>query len=255
MFCGGWPAGRRGKQKGAAKGEEGRTIRVQYANRRMAWAANEDCMNAESLLDITDISLLLIKERMIKKAVVGVPHHAPAGKEILPCLEHQEADENSGYLGHYLAEQLRCCSVIACNYPLDSNKYFRSDYTMQIAAWNPKVLVEIHGHNGKKARSDIEISSGPGENARFAAALAEKLAAAFRRHDKLRAFTVCGEYEKIVYKASATVTIAGGRWVGYHVELPPNLRKMIEGIDTRPPSAGYAFCDVLAETLKEIHGL
>lgn len=212
-------------------------------------------MNAEALLDITETSLLVIQDRPIKNVVVGVPHHAPAGKEVLPCLEHQEADENTGYLGHHLAERLRCCSVIACNYPLDSNKYFRSDYTMQIAAWNPKVLVEIHGHNGKKARSSIEISSGGGENARFAAALAEELTAALRGHEMLGKFTVGGEYDKIHYKASAAVTIGGGRWIGYHVELPPNLRKMIEGLDTKPPRAGYAFCDVLAAALRKLHGV
>jgi hypothetical protein len=210
-------------------------------------------MNSESLLDITDVSLLVIRERPIKNIVVGVPHHAPAGKEVLPCLEHQEADENTGFLGRHLAERLRCCSVIACNYPLDSNKYFRSDYTMQIAAWNPKVLVEIHGHNGKKAHSDIEISSGGGANARFAETLAEKLAAAFGEHDELRSFSVGGTYVQIHYKASAAVTITGGRWVGYHIELPPKLRKMIAGLDTKPPQAGYVFCDVLAGVLRSLH--
>jgi hypothetical protein len=214
----------------------------------------EDRMNPELLLDITDISLLMIEDRPKKSVVVGVPHHAPSGKETLPCLEHQEADENTGYLGHYLAERLRCCSVIACNYPVDSNKYFRSDYSMQIAAWNPKVLVEIHGHNGKKARSSIEISSGAGGNAGFAEALAEKLSAAFAGNDALRKFTVGGDYETIYYKASAAVTITGGRWIGYHIELPPNLRKMIEGLDGKPPRAGYTFCEVLAEVLKQIHG-
>jgi hypothetical protein len=212
-------------------------------------------MNAELLLEITDISLLMIEDRPKKSIVVGVPHHAPAGKETLPCLEHQEADENTGFLGQYLAEQLHCCCVIACNYPVDSNKYFRSDYSMQIAAWNPKVLVEIHGHNGRKARSSIEISSGGGGNEVYSKALAEKLSAAFRSNDALQKFTISGDYEQIYYKASAAVTITGGRWIGYHIELPPNLRKMIEGLDGRPPKSGYAFCDVLAESLREIHSI
>ncbi|MBN1440633.1 MAG: hypothetical protein JW929_14590 [Anaerolineales bacterium] len=212
-------------------------------------------MNAEALLDITDISLLMIEERPKKSVVVAVPHHAPAGKEILPCLEHQEADENAGFLGRYLAERLNCCSVIACNYPVDSNKFFRSDYSMQIAAWNPKVLVEIHGHSGRKAKAAVEISSGGGGSAVHAKLLAEKLAEAFQEHEALRAFTVCGDYEAIFYKASGTVTITDGRWVGYHIELPPNLRKMIEGMDTKPPKAGYAFCDALARALQEIHKL
>lgn len=212
-------------------------------------------MDPEALLEITDISLLMIHDRPKKSIVVGVPHHAPAGKETLPCLEHQEADENTGFLGSYLADQLNCCSVIACNYPVDSNKFFRSDYSMQIAAWNPKVLVEIHGHNGKKARSSIEISSGAGENAAFAKALAEKLTAAFQGNDALKKFTIGGEYDQIYYKASAAVTITGGRWVGYHIELPPNLRKMIEGMDGKPPRAGYLFCEILAGVLKEIHSV
>ncbi len=212
-------------------------------------------MDEDLLLEITDLSLLLIKDRPKKGVVVAVPHHAPAGKETLPCLEHQEADENTGFIGRYLAEKLGCPCVIACNYPVDSNKYFRSDYSMQIAAWNPKVLVEIHGHNGRKARSNIEISSGPGENAGFAKALAEKLAASFQGNDSLKKFTVGGDYDQIYYKASAAVTISGARWIGYHIELPPNLRKMIEGMDGRPPKAGYAFCDVLAAVLKEIHGV
>jgi hypothetical protein len=212
-------------------------------------------MDEEALLEITDLSLLMIKDRPKKGIVVAVPHHAPAGKETLPCLEHQEADENTGFIGRYLAEQLRCCCVIACNYPVDSNKFFRSDYSMQIAAWNPKVLVEIHGHNGKKARSSIEISSGGGETSGFAKALAEKLAAAFRTVEALQKFTVSGDYETIYYKASAAVTISGARWIGYHIELPPNLRKMIEGLDGKPPKAGYVFCDVLADVLREIHGV
>jgi hypothetical protein len=210
-------------------------------------------MEAETLLEISDLSLLVIQNRPRNSVVVGVPHHAPAGTDSLPCLEHQEADENTGFLGLYLAERLNCSCVIACNYPVDSNKYFRSDYTMQIAAWNPKVLVEIHGHNGKKARSSIEISSGGGGNAVYAQALAEKLAGLLRAEEALRNFTVCGDYEKIYYKASNAVTIGGARWVGYHVELPPNLRKMIEGIDGKPPKTGYAFCDVLAGALREIH--
>jgi hypothetical protein len=211
-------------------------------------------MDYDALLEITDVSLLIIEERIRNSVVIGVPHHAPAGKDTLPCLDHQEADENTGYLGRYLAQTLRCCSVIACNYPLDSNKFLRSDYTMQIAAWNPKVLVELHGHNARKAKSGIEISSGAGDPSR-GKALAERLADAFRKDDRLRAVTVCGDYEQIVYKATRAVTINDGRWTGYHIELPPNLRKMIEGMDGRPPRAAYAFCDALAGALSEIHKL
>jgi hypothetical protein len=209
-------------------------------------------MDHDSLLEITDVSLLMIEDRIKKSVVVGVPHHAPAGKDTLPCLDHQEADENTGYLGRYLAEKLRCCSIVACNYPLDSNKFIRSDYSMQIAAWNPKVLVELHGHNGRKAKSSIEISSGAADPSR-GGALAERLAEAFRKNDLLRKFTVCGDYDRIYYKATYAMTINDGRWIGYHIELPPNLRKVIEGMDGRPPQAAFAFCDTLSEVLRELH--
>jgi hypothetical protein len=211
-------------------------------------------MDAETLLEITDVSLLMIEDRPKKSIVVGVPHHAPAGKETLPCLEHQEADENAGYLGRYLAEKLRCCSVIACNYPIDSNKFLRSDYTMQIAAWNPKVLVEIHGHNGKKAKSSIEISSGA-EGGEQSKRLAERLSRSFEAEQELHGFSVGGDYQQIYFKASSAVTVSDGRWTAYHIELPPNLRKMIEGVDGKPPRSGFLFCDLLAQALREIHNL
>jgi hypothetical protein len=210
-------------------------------------------MDAEALLELGSPSLLVIEERTRREIVVGVPHHAPAGKAGLPCLEHQESDENAGYLGRYLAEKLRCCSVIACNYTIDSNKYFRSDYSMQIASWNPKALIEIHGHNGRKAKHDIEISSGGSGSERHAGRLADALTAAFQATDELRNVTVCGEYDGLYYKASDAVTLSDGRWIGYHIELPPRLRKIMEGMDGKPPEIGYRFCDLLADAVQTIH--
>ena len=124
-------------------------------------------MSAELMLESTEPSLLIIEERRRKDIVVGVPHHAPAGIPKLPCPDHPDSDENAGFLGRYIAERLKCCSIIACNYPVDVNKFFRTDYTMQIASWNPKVLIEIHGHGGKNAKSDIEISSGSSSQRQF----------------------------------------------------------------------------------------
>jgi len=45
-------------------------------------------MNAELMLEATNTSLLIIEERQHKDIVVGVPHHAPAGVDHLPCPEH-----------------------------------------------------------------------------------------------------------------------------------------------------------------------
>ena len=112
-------------------------------------------MSGELMLEATDTSLLIIEKRGHTDIIVGVPHHAPAGVDQLPCPEHNKSDENTGFLGRYLAEILDACSIIACNYTVDVNKYFRTDYCMQIAKWDPKVLVEIHGHGSGKAKSDI----------------------------------------------------------------------------------------------------
>jgi hypothetical protein len=71
-------------------------------------------MSAELMLESTSTSILIIEERKFKDIIIGVPHHAPAGIDKLPCLEHEESDENAGFLGRYIAEKLNCCSIIAC---------------------------------------------------------------------------------------------------------------------------------------------
>jgi len=214
----------------------------------------EEHMSVELMLESTEPSLLIIEERKSKDVVVGVPHHAPAGISTLPCSEHPDADENAGFLGRYIAEKLKCCSIIACNYTVDVNKFFRTDYTMQIASWNPKVLIEIHGHSGEKANSNIEISSGSSHNDRFSKDLADKLASSFSTVEELNALSVCGEYSKLHFKASDTVTISDGRWVPYHIELPPVLRKPPNNVSGKPPDIGYQFCDFLIKALHEIYG-
>lgn len=197
--------------------------------------------------------MLLTERRSRTDIVIGVPHHAPAGQSTLPCEDHRVADENCGYLGKRISELLDCCSVIACNYAVDANKSLRTDYSMQIAAWNPKVLVEIHGHGGKRAHFDIEISSGGPENDLFSKALARKLQNAFTSNTDLQALTVCGEYDKLYFKATKAVTISDCRWISYHIELPPNLRKPPQAAHGQPPKLGYRFCDILAKALKELH--
>jgi hypothetical protein len=213
----------------------------------------EETMSAELMLESTEPSLLIIEERSRKDIVIGVPHHAPAGKATLPCPEHKDSDENAGFLGRYLAEKMGCCSIIACNYTVDVNKFFRSDYTMQIARWNPKVLVEIHGHAGANA-TGIEISSGSSNNDRFSMVLADKLVTVLSTSEDLKTIPICGEHDKLYYKASRAVTISDGRWIAYHVELPRELRKASSNASGKPPQAGYQFCDALAKVLEEIHG-
>ena len=213
----------------------------------------EDTTSAELMLEATEPSLLIIEERKRKDIVVGVPHHAPAGTPKLPCPEHPAADENAGFLGRYIAEKLECCSIIACNYPVDVNKSFRTDYTVQIENWNPKVLIEIHGHDGKKAKSDIEISSGSFHTDRFSKDLSDRLHSLLSAVKELKSLSICGEHSKLYFKASDTVTISNGRWMSYHIELPPVLRKPSKDKVGKPPDLGYQFCDFLVDTLRRIY--
>ena len=202
-------------------------------------------MIAELMLESTEPSLLIIEERARKDIVVGVPHHAPAGNPSLPCPEHKASDENAGFHGRFLSKKLDCCSIIACNYTVDVNKFFRTDYSMQIANWNPKVLVEIHGHGGFKAKSDIEISSGSSTNDKFSKSLANKLLTSFSAVQELQVLSVCGEYSKLYFTATKAVTITDGRWVSYHIELPPALRKPLNSASGKPPEIGYRFFNLL----------
>jgi len=210
-------------------------------------------MRAELMLESTETSMLIVEERKRRDIVVGVPHHAPAGTSTLPCTEHPEADENAGFLGRYLAEKIDCCSVIACNYTIDANKSAQTDYTMRIIEWSPRILIEIHGHGNKKARSDIEISSGGIDNDRFSMELASRLRKSISTHPELKSISICGEYEKIYYTAKSAVTISDRRWLSYHIELPPDLRKPDDDRNGKPPEIGYQFCRYLAQALNAMN--
>ena len=193
---------------------------------------------------------LIVKERATKEIVVGVPHHAPAGTPTLPCKTHPDSDENAGFLGHYLANILDCHSVIACNATEDVNKSLESDYAKQIAKWKPKFLIEVHGHGGKKAKFDVEISSGKANN-EYSKQMAERIGQILQDKPELEAFSVGGDYSKLTFQAKKAVTISDERWVSYHIELPPALRKVSGSLD--PPVSGYHFCDAIAQAIKEIH--
>ena len=216
-------------------------------------------MNVESLLEQSGklrTSLLIIEERDRKEIVVGVPHHAPVGTIKLPCPQHTDSDENTGYLGRQLAEALNCCSIIACNYTMDVNKIFRSDYAMQIATWKPRVLVEIHGHKGRtlggKAKHDIEISSGSDGNDR-STRLVQKIKDTWDSDDKAKGLRIdiSGEHSNIYFKAENTITVEGAPWLAYHIELPPELRTQAGA--EKPPDVGYLFCKILGNVLRELH--
>jgi hypothetical protein len=211
-------------------------------------------MEIKSMLESTEPSRLIVETRQRADRVVGVPHHAPAGTPHLPCAAHSDSDENTGFLGRYLAERLDCCSIIACNYTIDANKHLHSDYTMQIAHWRPSILIEIHGHGKVRSRYDVEISCGSAASTNYS----EDLAAAINRQcagdTDLADISVCGRFNDIYFRATKTLTITDMRWLAYHIELSPRLRKPEAG-QTGPPTAlAYRFCDFLADALIEKHG-
>ena len=211
-------------------------------------------MSAELMLESTEPSLLIIEERPRKDIVVGVPHHAPAGVPYLRCPQHRDADENAGFLGRHLAEQLGCCSIIACNYTIDANKYLRSDYTMQIAAWNPIVLIEMHGHGGSKTGHDVEISCGSSEYSALSEGFANELVRKLSDEADLSDLLICGRFVDLHFQATGTLTISDARWTSYHIELSLRLRKPETGQTGKPSARAYRFCTHLAEVVRIKHG-
>ena len=201
-------------------------------------------MKIDDILHCKELSILAMEERVSNGIAVAVPHHAPLGVGSLPCPEHPVSDENTGLLGAYTARLLDCPFIVACNYFIDANKYTSSDYFKKIASWQPAVLVELHGHRGKDANHDIEISCGSkGRNG-----WSKKLAAAIRtrmnQHEDLNQFNISGEFNQIFFKASKSLSINTDRWLAFHLEIPKPIRSQA--------SLYRAFCEMLADSLIEI---
>jgi hypothetical protein len=206
------------------------------------------------MLESTEHSLLIREERSRSDIVVGVPHHAPAGVPTLPCPEHGDSDENTGFIGQYLARRLDCCSVIACNATVDPNKHPDSDYTLQIAAWRPRVLIEIHGHGIVRTPFDVEISCGSAEFTDHSEALAASVNRRLLADERFADVSVSGCFQDLYFRATKSLTITDGRWLAYHIELSSRLRKPAVGPTGMPTEFAYRFCDYLADALSEALG-
>jgi len=209
-------------------------------------------MSAELMLECSTVSILITEERKNNDIVIGVPHHAPAGKKTLPCKEHPKSDENAGFLGRYIAEKLDSHSIVVCNYTMDVNKCINRDYVFQIMKWCPKYLVEIHGHGTTKTNFDIEISCGEKKNEKFSKDLADKLQKKCSKFGNLSGKSISGEYDQIKLQAKDAVTINNVGWIPFHIELPQQLRIPTNTKVGKPPKEGYLFCDCLIEALNEI---
>lgn len=177
---------------------------------------------------------------------IGAPHHAVGGIKELPCHTHKDADENTGFIARRIAELLDCNYAITCNMRVDANKSLDTDYYKQLIAWETRYLIEIHGHGAKNASvKSIEISCGQTcahHAASFANDLHEKLS-----HTDLKGFSVSGDYSKIYFKARNTASVNDDRWLTYHIELPPALRK---DEHDRLPSFADIFARAAVDTIK-----
>jgi hypothetical protein len=198
----------------------------------------------EKILNDPENYALLTIQGDVKEVVIGVPHHAPLGVPTLPCTEHPHSDENTGVIGYEVARLLNCSSVIACNSPIDPNKDKDSDYCKKILAWKPKFLVEIHGHGGKSARFDIEISSGSATRNFWSREMAEKMRTRLNTKSQFQHYTVSGDINQIYLKAKKSYTITTDAWIPFHIELPWPIRKSQE--------KSSLFCEPLAETISEL---
>ena len=206
-------------------------------------------MSAELMLGCSTVSLLIIEEREDNRIIIGVPHHAPKGIKKLKC--NRVSDENAGFLGRYIAEEINSHSIIASNYYFDVNKNLRTDYSIQIAKWKPNYLVEIHGHGDDQY--GVLISSGSKDD-EHTISLASLLNEKKKNIKELKDIKIVGKFVDIPdkYQAKKSVTITDGRWKSFHIEIPKSLRKTDDSSPGKPPIHGYQFCDCLVEALNEL---
>ena len=184
-----------------------------------------------------------------------VNHHAPGGEKNMPCPEHTDADENTGFIARRIAERINASLIIACNYRIDPNKNVLTDYALQVSQWMPVFLVEIHGHGARKKENPrkpddmtIEISSGSIERNKVSMAFSELLKQKFDATEQLKHYTISGDFSNIYFTARSTSKIIDNRWTSLHIELPPSLRI---GNDLNLPPVADRLIDALIETINE----
>lgn len=208
-------------------------------------------MNTEEILSIRDASILLIEERERRDIVIGAPHHSIGGVKFLPCKEHPDADENSGFIAKQIAETLKLSSIIACNYRTDPNKYLGTDYSKQIIEWAPKYLIEIHGHGAKSIDlNKIEVSSGCLKRNDFSKLFASTLQSKLNSNINLKNYLVEGDFNNLYFKGLKSATIVEDRWTSLQIELPPSIR--IDPSNDHLPIITAVFTKYLIETISEI---
>jgi hypothetical protein len=202
-----------------------------------------------NVLDNTTTALIF-QERDNQNIVIGVPHHAPAGIDKLPC--NRFADENTGYLGQYIADRLGCCCIIACNYTLDVNKDMENEFVRQVLQWNPRTYIEVHGHKRMRTQNDVEITCGCEERNKESKIIVEKLCDKCHNDEELNWLKICGDFNQIFFKGKTAKTIQYKGWFGILFELAPELRYTERQQGGEPPRIGYKFCDYLVEIIRNM---
>lgn len=216
------------------------------------------------ILKVRDISIFTAEIKEKNDVAIGVPHHTPSGTYKMPCESHKYGDENTGYIGDYIAKKLDCSFLCACNYFIDPNKnnnYNYSDYYMALQRCSPKYLIEIHGHGPFNAGEyDIEISCGSKEEESYAYTLKKEIqrlidkAYLNNKEDvdfiELKKLNINANFDKIYFKATKSSTIIDKRWISYHIELPLILR--IDDEKEELPRKGQKFTDILCRAIANI---
>lgn len=201
-------------------------------------------MDISSQLADKENEHLIVVEAESADLVIGVPHHAPLGMTYLPSPDQRDSDENAGYIGYQIAQTLHCACVIACNARFDPNKSTATPYYKTIAALQPRILVEIHGHSGEKTPFDIEISCGSLSNNALSRKLAAYLRNGLRGNPLFKEFKLSGDFGLIHYQATKTITINTERWFGFHIELPKKIRASRELYEP--------FSAILADAIRQV---
>ncbi len=197
------------------------------------------------------MSILIHNERENQEIVIAVPHHSFSGTDKLPTVDNRSADENTGFLGNYIAEKLNCSSIIASNYSFDVNKTRSSDYYQFILKNKPFFLIEIHGHKSTNTPFDIEISSGKLERNHISIEFAEILIESCKKDPVLNHLKISGDFNLIYYQATQSKSITDDRWIALHIELPLELRK--EKDNSLPPDKGFRFCDHCISAIEKLY--
>lgn len=176
-----------------------------------------------------------------EQILIAAPHHAPLGVQHLPCETHPSSDENTGWIAYHLSQMLDSGCLIAGNYFIDPNKYKTSDYFKRIESLQPKILIEIHGHGSGSANFDIEISSGSRDKTFLSQRLANLLQQGLAIRENLKTYTISGDFEKIHFRATKSLTINTDQWTAFHIELPQKLRE--------DEQQYLSFCEVFEEAI------